>query len=608
MVTEEGRGDFQVLAEEKWFHAERFCAEVHHRLKTLRGAGAGSGGGSVDGHRARNQSANTGCLRKLWFGRACLSSGATSLTENPSNVSKADVIIYGGSCAAITAAVQLRRMGKSVIVVSPDKHLGGLSSGGLGFTDSGNTAAIGGLALEFYKRLYAHYRDEANWRWEKRGEYGNQGQETPALDHKREACWCFEPRAAEGVFEGFVAEYGIRVDRDEWLDRESGVVMEGGRIKAMTTLSGKSYAGSVFIDATYEGDLMAAAGVDYHVGREANAVYDEQWNGVQVGVLHHRHWFMSDVSPYKTEGDAKSGLLPHVSAADPGRFGEGDKKVQAYCFRVCMSRHPENRRPFPKPAGYDAAEYELFLRAWAKRDDFFWKFDKVPNLKTDTNNHGAFSQDYIGMNWDYPEATYQRRKEIVDDHARYQKGLLYFAQNDPRVPAYIHEGLKEWGLPLDEYTDNDNWSPQLYVREARRMIGMAVMTEHEVLNKRGVARPVGMGSYALDSHNVQRYVKADGFVQNEGDIGVHGGKPYGIDMGCLVARKGQAANLVVPICMSASHTAYGSIRMEPVFMVLGQSAATMASMAIDAGLDVQDVEYAALKARLVKDGQVLTLG
>ncbi len=520
---------------------------------------------------------------------------------------QADVIVYGGTSAAVTAAVQASRMGKTVIVVSPDRHLGGLSSGGLGFTDSGNTSAIGGLALEFYKRLYLYYQDPGRWPWEQREDYANTGQGSPALDDDRGTCWCFEPHAAGSVFEQLIAEERIPVYRDEWLDRESGITTVDGVIQSIRTLAGNAYAGGMFIDATYEGDLMAAAGVRYHVGREANAIYGESWNGVQVGTLHHDHWFKSNVSPYRVPGDPASGLLPFVSGEHPGVYGEGDCKVQAYCFRVCMSRHPDNRRPFPRPDGYAPERYELFLRAWDGRTDFFDKFDRIPNLKTDTNNHGPFSFDYIGCNWDYPEAGYRHRKEILAEHERYQQGLLYFAANDDRVPRYIHDELQHWGLPLDEYVDNKNWSPQLYIREARRMIGEAVMTEHEVLNKRSVGRPVGMGSYALDSHNVQRYVTTDGFVQNEGDLGVHGGNPYGIGYGCLVPQRDQVKNLLVPVCVSSSHTAFGSIRMEPVFMVLGQSAATAACLALDAQEAVQDVDYAQMEQQLLQDGQILRL-
>jgi hypothetical protein len=518
-----------------------------------------------------------------------------------------DIIIYGGTSAAVIAAVQARRMGKSVIVVSPDRHLGGMTSSGLGFTDSGNTAAVGGLARQFYSRLYEYYSSPAHWKWQRFSEFGNQGQETPAIDHRFKTCWCFEPGAAESVFEQLVKEYQIPVHRAEWLDRKDGVVVADGRIVRFRTLSGKTYQGQVYLDATYEGDLMAAAGVSYHLGREANAQYGETWNGVQVGTLHHTHWFMHDVSPYVIAGDSNSGLLPHISPEPPGRYGESDRKIQAYCFRLCLSNHPENRIPFSKPDGYDPAEFELFLRAWQGRDDFFEKFDRIPNRKTDTNNHGPFSSDHIGMSWDYPEASYQHRRVIIAEHERYQKSLLYFLQNDPRVPSYIHDGMQEWGLPKDEFLENGGWPYQLYIREARRMVGKAVMTEHEILGRREVPDPVGMGSYNLDSHNVQRYIKPDGFVQNEGDIEVKPPRPYRIGYSCLVPKVEEIQNILVPVCCSCSHIAYGSVRMEPVFMVLGQSAATAAVLSIENSCPVQDVDYQELRARLVEDQQVLEL-
>jgi hypothetical protein len=372
-------------------------------------------------------------------------------------------------------------------------------------------------------------------------------------------------------------------------------------------LSGRSYSGRMFIDATYEGDLLAAAGATYHVGREANSVYGETWNGNQVGILHHGHHFgKRAISPYVVPGDSTSGLLPRISAEPPGVRGEGDARVQAYCYRLCLSRHPDNRLPFPKPEGYDPGQYELLLRVldsgWREA---FQKFDEIPNLKTDTNNHGPFSTDNIGRNHDYPEASYERRREILREHETYQKGWLYFLVNDPRVPADVRAKMSQWGLPKDEFRDNGGWPHQIYVREARRLVGMSVTTEHEVLKTRPVADPVGMGSYTIDSHNVRRYVTAEGHVQNEGDIGVPTKGPYPISYGSLVPKRGQLENLLVPVCVSSSHAAYGSIRMEPVFMILGQSVATAAVLAIDGGLAVQDVPYAALRARLLLDGQVL---
>lgn len=520
-----------------------------------------------------------------------------------------DVVVYGGTSGAIAAAVQAKRMGKSVIVVSPDKHLGGLSSGGLGFTDTGNKATIGGLARDFYHRVWKHYDKPEAWVQQKREEYGNQGQGTPAIDGAERTQWIFEPHVAEQVFEDWVRENEIPIVRDEWLDRAKGVAKDGTRITAITTLSGKTYRGKMFIDATYEGDLMAAAGVEYHVGREANSKYGEQWNGVQVGILHHRHHFGAlekKISPYVIPGDPASGVLPRISTEPPGEYGAEDKKVQAYCFRMCLTNDDSNRIPFAKPAGYDPKQYELLVRVFeAGWRETFEKFDPIPNHKTDTNNHGPMSTDNIGYNHDYPDASYERRKEIIAEHTTYQQGWLYFIANDPRIPSDVQNEMKKWGLPKDEFQDNGGWSHQIYVREARRMVGAFVMSQNELQKKKPTPDSVGMGSYGIDSHNIQRYITPEGYVQNEGDIGVSTYGPYAIAYGSLVPKREQCDNLLVPVCVSSTHIAFGSIRMEPVFMILGQSAATAAAMAIDAGQAVQDVPYAKLREKLVADGQVL---
>ncbi|MGE4551329.1 MAG: FAD-dependent oxidoreductase, partial [Opitutales bacterium] len=521
---------------------------------------------------------------------------------------EADVVVYGGTSAAIAAAIQVKKMGKSVVVVSPDKHLGGLSSGGLGWTDTGKKDAIGGLAREFYHRVWLEYNKPETWKWQKRSEYGNKGQGTPAIDGENRTMWIFEPSVAEKVFEDFVRDHEITIHRDQWLDRRpgKGVAMTKGRITAITTLSGNVYRGGMFIDATYEGDLLAAAGVDYHVGRESKDTYGEQWNGVQTGVLHHGHHFgavKKKISPYKVPGDPTSGLLPRINPEHPGKYGDGDKKVQAYCFRMCLTDHPENRVPFPKPKGYDPEQYELLARILAAGwRSTFNKFDRIPNRKTDTNNHGPFSTDNIGMNYDYPEASYERRREIIEEHRVYQQGLLWFYANDPRVPKDIQAKMRTWGLAKDEFTDNGNWPHQIYVREARRMVGKYVMTENELLKRRPTPESVGMGSYTMDSHNIQRYVTPQGYVQNEGDIGVSTRGPYQIAYGSLVPKKQQCENLLAPVCVSSSHIAFGSIRMEPVFMILGQSAATAAVLSLDENLAVQDLPYETLRKRLLADG------
>lgn len=558
--------------------------------------------------RARRGTMRLAGMRLLGLGGAVIALLASSASSGAQS-SQYDLVVYGGTSAGVAAAVQARRMGRTVVIVGPDKHLGGLSSGGLGFTDTGNKAVIGGLAREFYHRVWRHYQEPGAWKWQTRGSYGNKGQGTPAMDGEHRTMWIFEPHVAERVFEEMVKEHAITVHRDEWLDRENGVRKNGDRIVSITMLSGRTYAGRMFIDATYEGDLMAAAGVSYHVGREAQSTYQEQWNGVQTGVLHHRHHFgvlKEPISPYVVPGDPGSGVLPRISTAPPGDYGQADNRIQAYCYRYCVTDHPDNRIPFPKPDGYDPAQYELLLRIYqAGWRETFDKFDPVPNRKTDSNNHGPFSTDNIGFNYDYPEASYGRRREILKEHETYQKGWLYFIANDPRVPEDVQGQMRRWGLPKDEFTDNGGWPHQIYVREARRMIGAYVMTENELLNRRPTPDPVGMGSYTIDSHNVQRYITPEGHVQNEGDIGVSLPGPYQIAYGSLVSRRGQAGNLLVPVCVSSSHIAFGSIRMEPVFMILGQSAATAASLAIERNLAVQDVPYSALRDRLIADGQIL---
>ncbi len=520
---------------------------------------------------------------------------------------KTDVVIYGGTSAAITAAVQLARMDRSVVIVCPEKHLGGLSASGLGYTDTGNKEVIGGLSREFYQRVYSHYQQDTAWKWQEKEAYGNQGQGTPAIDGDKRTMWIFEPHVAEQVFEDLVREHGIIVDRDQWLNRENGVEMKDGKILSITMLGGKTYRGKMFIDASYEGDLLAASGVSYHVGREPNSMYNEQWNGVQTGVFHHKHHFGNlQVSPYVVEDDPTSGLVAGVSGDPPGQKGEGDDKVQAYCFRMCLTKVAENRIPFEQPDQYDPSQYELLVRVLNKGwRETVRKFDPIPNSKTDVNNHGPFSFDFIGKNYEYPEATYEIRKKIINQHRSYQQGMLYFYATDQRVPEDIRREMQQWGLAKDEFTDNGNWPHQIYVREARRMIGDFVMTENEILGKRKVPRSVGMGSYTMDSHNVQRYITPEGFVQNEGDIGVPPKTPYQVEMGALLPRQAECKNLIVPVAVSSSHIAFGSIRMEPVFMILGQSAGMMAGMAIERGEEVHQLNYTDLAARLREAGQIL---
>jgi hypothetical protein len=511
----------------------------------------------------------------------------------------------------MSAAVQIKKMGKSVVIVSPDKYLGGLSSSGLGWTDSGKKEAIGGIARDFYHRVWRHYQSVDSWKWQKMDDYGNRGQGSPAIDGDRRTMWIFEPNVAELIFNSWVKENDLEVYRDEWLDREKGVVKKEGRIVSISTLSGNVFSGNVFIDCSYEGDLMAAAGVSYFVGRESNAVYGETLSGVQTKNAR-SHQFIGKVDPFVIKGDPTSGLLARISNEAPGAEGSGDSKMQAYNFRLCLTQVEENRLPFPKPEQYDPSEYELLLRTLEKGSKHvFGKFDPVPNGKTDTNNHGPFSTDNIGMNYLYPEASYAKRREIILEHELYQKGYFYFLCNDPRVPEDIRRKMNTWGLAKDEFKSNGNWPHQIYVREARRMVSDFVMTESHLRGLKETPRPIGMGSYNMDSHNVQRYVAQDengsAYVLNEGDIQVNPGGPYQISYDCIIPQKKDCSNILVPVCVSSSHIAFGSIRMEPVFMILAQSAATAAVISLEDQVSVQDVSYEKLKTKLLNDGQILEL-
>lgn len=516
-----------------------------------------------------------------------------------------DLVIYGGTSAGVAAAVQAKRMGRTVVVVEPSRRVGGLTTGGLGATDIGNKAAIGGISREFYGAVKKHYDRPDAWTWQTREEFRRADQRTAAGD---DAMWTFEPSVALKIYEGWIRDLGIEVAYGERLDRRAGVTTTGTpkRIVALRTESGRTFNGRMFIDATYEGDLMSAAGVSYTVGREANQTYGETLNGAQRAYARH-HQFFKGVDPYVRKGDPTSGLLPFIDPQGPGPEGSGDRKIQAYCFRMCITDAPENRIPFAKPAGYDERSYELLLRNFEAGEVIVpWINSSMPNRKTDINNRLGFSTDFIGGNYDYPEASYEERARIVERHRAYQQGLLWTLSHNPRVPDHVRREVSRWGMTKDEFTEGGGWQEQLYVREARRMVGDYVMTQANCEGRRVADDGVALAAYTMDSHHIQRYVDAEGHVRNEGDVQVGGFSPYPISYRALVPAKRDCANLLVPVCMSASHIAYGSIRMEPVFMVLGQTTATAAIHAIEADVPVQQVDVAKLRARLAADGQVLT--
>lgn len=517
-----------------------------------------------------------------------------------------DIVIYGGTSGGIAAAVQAKRMGKSVVVIEPTQRVGGLSTGGLGQTDIGNKAAVGGIAREFYQAVKAFYQDPEVWTWQTAEEYRSEGQSR--TNPGEDTMWTFEPSAALKIYESWIEKYQIPVIYGERLDRVGGVAMTRSipwRIIAIRMESGQSFAGKMFLDATYEGDLMAVAGVRYTVGREANSEYGETLSGVQTARAVH-HQIVDGVDPYVTPGDPTSGLLPFINPDTPEEDGTGDKRVQAYCFRMCMTDHPENRIAFHKPEGYDPQWYELLLRNFeAGEQRVPLSIGAMPNRKTDTNNNFGVSTDFIGQNYDYPEASYDRRAEIVEQHLLYQQGLMWTLANHPRVPEPIRQAVSRWGMCKDEFVEGGGWQDQLYIREARRMVSDFVMTQHHCQGREVADVPVGLAAYTMDSHHVQRHLTAEGNARNEGDVQVGGFSPFPIDYKSIVPKADQCGNLLVPVCLSATHMAFGSIRMEPVFMVLGQSAATAAAHAIDEGVMVQRIDTAKLVRRLSADKQVL---
>jgi len=489
-----------------------------------------------------------------------------------------DICIYGGTSAGVIAAYTAAKLGKKVILIEPGNNLGGMSSGGLGLTDIGNKYAITGLALDFYRRIGRHY-----------GKFEQ---------------WVFEPHVAENLFGDYIKRAAIEVlygNRIIGLNKQGNVIREISLENSVTSVPGKVVSAKMFIDCSYEGDLMARADVSYAVGREDNKDYNETFNGVQLMT---GHQLPDGIDPYRVPGDSTSGLLWGIGTSKLAAKGTGDKKVQAYNFRICLTNNASNLIPITQPEDYQPARYELLIRQMQKRqwkslqDVFIWSL--MPNGKTDINNRNGFSTDMIGMNWDYPEADYRRRAEIWTAHINYTKGLLYFVGNDPMVPENVRMEIKKWGYPKDEYLRNGGWSHQLYIREARRMVGELVMTQHHCQGKEKINDGIGMAAYTMDSHNCDRLV-LDGSVKNEGNVEEGGFGPYPISYRAIIPKEAQAANLLVPVCLSATHIAYGSIRMEPVFMVLGQSAATAAVQAIDNQQPVQQIDVKKLQTVLKSD-------
>jgi len=525
---------------------------------------------------------------------------AASSNCRAAEVERYDIVVYGGNCAGVMAAVQAAGMGKSVVLISPDKHLGGLTSGGLGFVDVGNPDTVGGLAREYFHRVWAHYQKREAWIHVEPKKL--QGQHPP-LPESEQTMWLVEPSVGERLFDQLIQEAGVKVLRNEYLDRsEGGVTVQDHRITRMRTLSGRDFTGGMFIDATYEGDLMAAAKVSYVVGREGNARYGETLNGIRPSASM-ENLIKNPIDAYVVPGDSASGLLPRVNPGPGGEPGAAHRGSQAYNFRMCLTDVPSNRIMIARPEGYDEKQYELLFRAFEAGlpKDRILKLSRLPNGKTDTNNHGPISTDLISRSWDYAEADYAARERIAKEHEQWQRGLVWTIQNHPRVPKEVRDFYAPWGLSRDEFADNGHWPTALYIRVARRMVGEAVVTENTARGKEIAPDPVVYGSYHMDSHSVQYFAGPDGKVWLEGGFGVKVPKPFGISYRALTPKRAECVNLLVPVCLSSSYAAYGSIRMEPVFMMLGQVSATAACQALDAQCTVQELPYEPLRRRLTAD-------
>lgn len=514
-----------------------------------------------------------------------------------------DVVVYGGTSAGVTAAVQAATMGKKVLLITAIGHIGGLTSSGLGGCDVNNPKALGGLSKEFFQRVYQYYNQPESWTTDQKREpyfkarnliWGGKNEQVGVQ-------WMVEPHVAEQIFSSLLQEAGVEVAFNERLDLKNGVHKKSKKITSLTMESGQQYKGKVFIDATYEGDLMARSGVSFVIGRESNSTYNESRNGI----LLNGHTTKDSIDPYIKEGDARSGLLPFVEPKAPGRNGESDHRTQAYCYRFTLSTDPGNQLPIEKPAHYNPMWYEMLARRLQQnpklRISDILTLTPIPNKKTDTNH-----ADLVGASYEWPAGDYATRDQLAQLHKDYTLGLIWFCANDERVPEVIKKEMRKYGLAKDEFTDNGHFPYLLYIREARRMVSDYVMTEHEYFGKNTAPESIGLATYRLDTHVVTYYVDEQGIIATEGVPVKIAANTYPVSYRCIRPKAKECTNLLVPGCLSSSHSAYSSIRMEPVFMILGQSAGAAACIAIDENTTVQKVPYEKLKAALIKAKQILS--
>ncbi|MCU1324109.1 MAG: putative secreted protein putative xanthan lyase related [Acidobacteriaceae bacterium] len=498
-----------------------------------------------------------------------------------------DLVVYGATEAGVMAAVAASRENLKVALVEPTAHIGGMLTGGLSGSDIANPDVIGGLAREFFDRMGSHYNAER-------------------LGHS--TAWNFEPHVAEAALKDLLNKANVSVFLNEPLSPKQDRVRIGSHILGFQTRT-RRWDADAFADCTYEGDLLPLIGVAFTSGRESSSKYRESLAGVRAETPANQ--LPNGVSSYRS---GTRTLLPEVNPGPLARPGSGDDKVQAFNFRLIMSRDTHNQISFEQPNGYNPATYALLNGVWKALQqslgrplvlsDIF-RIVPIPNDKADFNNIGGFSTDFLNHSWTYLNATAEGRKAIFDDHVRYTKGLLFFLSHDDSVPIAIREELCKWGLAKDEFTESNNWPPQLYIREGRRMVGEFVLTQADLLSDRVKGDSIGMGSHNIDSHNVQRIVDEQGMAKNEGDVQEHV-QPYALPYRILTPLHSEADNLLVPICVSASHVAYSSLRMEPQYMILGQAAGVAAALAVHDHRAVQDIDIHQLQDRLVALGAILS--
>lgn len=538
-----------------------------------------------------------------------LTPGTVILSTNAVRTFTYDIVVYGGTASGVMAAIAAAREGHTVALLEPGDHVGGMMTSGLGWTDWGKPdmgGIIGGLAKEFFDKVRDHYGKDATRRFNAAvfsDKLGDEG-------------WYFEPHVAEDIFMQMLKEAGVKLWFKNRLKEKSGVIRQGKRLAALEMENGSRYEAKVFIDAGYEGDVMAQAGVHFTVGRESRSQYGEALAGVMPPARH------TDIEEGMEQGIGQrisgydaAGLLPGLYNGARGTPGDADEKVQAYNFRLCMTKDRNNQTPVTKPAGYDPRRYEVLARLLQARAgtgvhlglDAVLKLSPLPGSKTDGNNQGPFSTDDVNAGWNYAAAGYAQRDRIYREHVDYTKGLLYFLSSNEKVPPAIQDEMRQWGYAKDEFIDHGNWPWQLYIREGRRMIGDYVMVQDDVQQHITKEDAIGMGSYAADSHIIQRRVNEDSLVENEGQMFENiVTRPYQIPYRVLTPKAAEASNLLVSICLSSSHVAYQTLRMEPQFMITGQAAGVAAHLAVTSGQDVQQVDVRRLQQDLRDMRAVLT--